>query len=90
MGGNGTACVQCRLNWRPLDHEAGDLMAGAAARIVPAHCHVTAGSPSQEVTDIVNVGDLDRSSRIEVETRVPRGVAKQVILPVGHMNGVAI
>ena len=90
MGGNGTVCVQCRPNGSPLDREAGHLMAGAAARIVPAHGHVTARSLNQEVTDIGIVGDPDRIRGIEVETGVTRGVAKLVTLPAGHMNGVAV
>ena len=90
MARNGTVCVQCRPNKSPLDREAGRLMAGATARIAPAHGHVTAMSLNQEVTDIGIVGNPDRCRGIEVGTGVTRGVAKLVILPAGHMNGVAV
>ena len=74
----------------PFNREAGHLMAGAAARIVPTHGHVTAMSLNQEVSDIWIVGDPDQIRGIEVRTGVTRGVAKLLILPVGHMNGVAV
>ena len=90
MGGNGTVCVQCRPNGSPLDRKARHLMAGAAARIVPAHGHVTAMSLNQEATDIGIVGDPDRICGIKVETAVRRGVAELVTLRAGHMNGVAV
>ena len=90
MGGNGTVCVQCRPIESALNPEASHLMAGTAARIVPAHGHVTAMSLKQGVTDIGIVGDPDRIRGVEVGTGVPRGVAKLVLLPASHMNGVAV
>ena len=65
-------------------------MAGAAARIVPAHGQLTAMTLSQEVTNMEIIGDLDRSCGTEDGTGVTRGVAEVVILPVGHMSGVAV
>ena len=68
MGGNGTVCVECCLKERLLDQEAGHFTAGAVARIVPAHGHVTAMSLNQELSNIAIVGDPDRSRGMEVRT----------------------